>query len=169
MRFLAATHRDLNALVAEGSFRSDLYYRLNGAELRVPGLDERLEDIPLLIEHFLARLAERHGRAKEISGELVERLVARPWPGHVRELRNEVDRLYFLSNDRIEDADLLDGHARARAPEPPGELGLRLEDAERWAVQRALEAGGSKLEAARILGISRGGLYLKLKRFGLLD
>jgi DNA-binding NtrC family response regulator len=168
VRIVAATHRDLLARVREGQFREDLYYRLDAAEIRLPPLSQRLTDIPLLAQHFLARLNERYGTRKELSGEVLAALVRRPWPGPVRELSNELSRLYFLSEDLIGDEGLVrapaPGAVAAAAAEsatgdeaaPPA---LKLDDVERAAIVRALAAaGGRKDRAAKLLGISRAGL-----------
>ena len=169
-RLVAATNADLAARVAAGDFRQDLYYRLNAAEIRVPSLEDRHEDIPLLVEHFLERAGKRHGTVKSIAEVIVARLVARRWPGQIRELRNEVERLYLLSGDVIADEALVsavDSAFGARwAKEDPAEpTDFTLEQAERAAILRALaRAEGNRAEAARLLGISRAGFYNKLAR-----
>lgn len=175
VRIVAATNRDLLELVREGKFREDLYYRLNAIELRLPSLDQRLDDIPLLVQHFLEQLQKQQGADKPLSPEILAALVARPWPGQVRELANEVRRLYFLSDEVIDDVQLV----REAAPAHPSNSGegaesmpesLALEDVERAAIERALRAAGqSKQKAARLLGISRAGLYAKIRRLGLGD
>jgi len=175
VRIVAATNRDLLELVREGKFREDLYYRLNAIELRLPSLDQRLDDIPLLVQHFLGLLQEQQGAAKPLSPEVLAALVARPWPGQVRELANEVRRLYFLSDKVIDDVQLV----REAAPALPSSSrdsaesmpeSLALEDVERAAIERALRAAGqSKQKAALMLGVSRAGLYAKIRRLGLGD
>ncbi len=174
VRIVAATNRDLLARVREGQFREDLYYRLDAAEIRLPPLSQRLTDIPLLAQHFLARLNDKYGTRKELSGGVLAALVRRPWPGHVRELSNEVARLYFLSEDSIDDEGLVREPApgavaaAAAAGDESVPPALKLDDVERAAIVRALAAaGGRKDRAAKLLGISRAGLYAKLKRFGL--
>ena len=168
VRLVAATNADMAARVAAGDFRQDLYYRLNAAEVRVPSLDERREDIPLLVEHFLNLLRDQHGVDKGLEARVLRRLTERAWPGEIRELRNEVQRLFLLSGEVISDLDLV--------REPSGPLveavgqpeSYALEDAERRAIVRALEAsGGNRAEAARRLEVSRAGFYNKLRRFGL--
>ncbi len=177
VRIVAATHRDLPARVREGSFREDLYYRLNGAEIRLPSLVERLDDLPLLVAHFLALLNGKHRTARTLREPVLRALARRAWPGQVRELANEVSRLYFLSGDVIDDPSLVRepadagrgvGDGGSDAMPASTSASLKLEDAERVAVQRALTAaGGRKDQAARLLGISRAGLYAKLARLGL--
>jgi len=174
VRIVAATNRDLLARVRAGQFREDLYYRLNAAEIRLPPLSQRLTDVPLLVQHFLERLNERYATHKTIAPEVVAALVRRGWPGQVRELSNEVARLYFLSDDGLADESLVrepaPGAQADEGAEPPGEgaAPLKLDDVERAAIVRALAAAaGRKDRAARLLGISRAGLYAKLKRFRL--
>ncbi len=108
VRIIAATNRDLSAMVKSGSFREDLYYRLHVVSLRVPPLRERRDDIPVLVTYFLARLGKREKREKLLTPRALERLTAHEWPGNVRELENEMERLWVLSgDDRIIDEDLL--------------------------------------------------------------
>jgi DNA-binding NtrC family response regulator len=174
VRIVAATNRNLLARVRDGHFREDLYYRLNAAEIRLPPLAQRLTDVPLLAQHFLERLNEKYGTRKAVSAGVVAALVRRRWPGQVRELSNEVARLYFLSDDSLADESLVREPAPGAALEEPGPEAaglvepLKLDEVERAAIVRALTAaGGRKDRAARLLGISRAGLYAKLKRFGL--
>jgi len=175
VRIVAATHRDLPERVRDGAFREDLFYRLNGAEIRLPPLAERLDDIPLLVASFLERLNGKHGTQRAMSEPVARALARRAWPGQVRELGKEDSRLYFLSGDAIDDPSLVRAPVAAapaaRGGDDAGQGGpvsLRLEDAERVAVQRALTAaGGRKDKAARLLDISRAGLYAKLARLGL--
>ena len=99
VRIIAATNRDLTQMVKKGSFREDLYYRLHVVALRTPALRERGSDLDLLVDHFLATLALRHGRDKRLSPEAREALHTHPWPGNVRELQNEIERVWVLSGD----------------------------------------------------------------------
>jgi len=169
VRIVAATNRDLAARVAEKAFREDLYYRLRVAPLRVPPLADRVEDIPLLVEHFLARLNEKEGSAKTMDPAVLERLRRRPWPGNVRELENEVTRLFHLSGDDLDDPSLVSepaprqpiGDALVTAVRPMTEI-------EEAAIRLALrETGGNKDEAARRLGIARATIYAKIKKYGI--
>jgi DNA-binding NtrC family response regulator len=167
VRILAATHRDLKDMVARGTFREDLYYRLAVIHLRVPPLRERPEDIPLLARAFLARHAARCGVSRPPASEaLLDRLRAHPWPGNVRELENALESLVALSPDGVLDLSLLPGPASA----PPAPLGLRqrVEAYEKGLVAEALRAArGNRTEAARLLGISRVTLHDKLNKYGL--
>jgi len=168
VRILAATHKPLSQLVAEGKFRRDLYYRLNAAEIRVPSLDERLEDVPLLIEHFLAKLNEKHRASKTMTEEVLAALLRRPWPGEVRELQNEVARLFLLSEETLDDPGLVRPPDASEQQTPRMPQSLRLVDVERAAVLRALEAAGRRKDrAAKLLGVSRAGLYTKLRKLGI--
>lgn len=165
VRILAATHRDLEAMVAEGTFREDLYYRLKVVHLHVPPLRERPEDIPALARHFLDRYAERYGlRGLEEPPGLMADLGSRPWPGNVRELENACEMLVALSDGAI-DVGLLAHEDRIEAT---GGLRARVEAYERALIQAALrETGGNKSAAAERLGIGRVTLYEKLDKHGL--
>jgi DNA-binding NtrC family response regulator len=176
VRVGAATHRDLEAMVREGSFREDLYYRLKGVVLRTPALSERPADVPLLATRFLHRVAPRAG----LSVDALAWLAAREWPGNVRELKALIEAAgALLLPDQPEvDAPLLrlaageaDGDLTAEPAAPLeglGPLDAALAELERRLVRDALQsAGGNQSEAARRLGISRVGLIKKLARLGL--
>ena len=171
-RVVSATNRDLSREVAAGRFREDLYYRLKVVQIEVPPLRERREDLPLLVDHFLTRLAEESGRKKPtLTRECLERLVAHDWPGNVRELSNEVTRMFALGGDEL-GADLV-GHLD-RAPRVAavgslrGLVGRRMEDIERDVIRATLEAtGGKRGEAAKMLGIPRRTFYNRLRALGL--
>jgi DNA-binding NtrC family response regulator len=171
-RVIAATNRDLKAAVADGSFREDLYYRLNVVPIVLPPLRDRREDIPLLVSHLLERLAAETGRHVEgVTAEAMERLCAHPWPGNVRELRNILERALVVASGHIlTPRDLgLDGGA-GTAPEQVVEEGTpaSLEQVEREHVAHVLErTGGNVSRAARLLGIDRVTLYNKMKRYGI--
>ncbi len=162
MRTLCASKVDLRAQAAAGQFRPDLYYRLGVAELRIPPLRERQEDIPLLFEHFAARAAEAHGRtARPLSARLVQDLLACPWPGNVRELRNAAER-YAFGLDR------LDGAAEPARLDGPQPLAVRMEAYERDLIRQALQqAQGNVTEAMRLLDLPRRTLNEKMQRYGL--
>ncbi len=167
VRVVAATNRDLKDMVARGTFREDLYYRLRVVELRVPPLRERPEDIPVLARHFLDRFATRFGLPLPPPSEaLLDRLRAHPWPGNVRELENALESLVALSPAGAFDLSLLPGPA-APAAAPLG-LRQRVEAYERGLVAEALRSSrGNRSEAARLLGISRVTLHDKLNKYGL--
>jgi DNA-binding NtrC family response regulator len=184
VRIIAATHRDIGALVRAGKFREDLYYRLNVVTLHLPPLRERKQDIPLLMDHFLRELTERHGRGPvAVDPEAQHRLLSYDWPGNIRELQNVLERALVLAEQDVIGPEHLPAEVRpgGGAPEPPvpdagGSAGaepppnalLSLEEIERRHVMRVLEAtGGSREEASRILGISRRTLTRMVQRWGL--
>jgi DNA-binding NtrC family response regulator len=178
VRFVAATHRDLSRMVADKSFREDLYYRLNVLPIELPPLRARREDIADLARGFCAELGRDAGRPElRLSEEALARLALHDWPGNVRELANVIERLVvFTDGDDIAEADVgreLGRDARVRSKSPPSDeasLVARRNEAERQAVVDALErAQGNRTKAARLLGISRRSLYKRLSEFGLMD
>ena len=173
IRLIAATNRDLKMMVEEGAFRRDLYYRLNVITLRVPPLAERREDIPLLAAHFAARSASAMSKpVSEIADDAMRILREYEYPGNVRELENIMERAVVLCNGAtIRPAhlppDLLHGQHFIR---PCEEEVVSLEENERRYLSWVLDvAGGNKTRAAEMLGLNRGSLWRKLKRFHLAD
>jgi len=170
VRIIAATHRDLVRLAAEGRFREDLYYRLKVVTLEVPPLRERQQDIPALAQHFLVRAAGRFGLPPiEPSAELLRRLAAHTWPGNVRELENVIESLVANSDGDTLDLSGLPG-ALTAPPAAAAGAGLRqlVDQYERSLIVSALAAAGhNRSEAARALGVSRGTLHEKLKKYDL--
>jgi two-component system response regulator PilR (NtrC family) len=177
VRVLAATNRDLEAEVARGAFRADLYYRLNVIEVRLPPLRQRREDIPMLAEHFLRRFASEHSRFAKLTPEALRKLEGYDFPGNVRELENMIERAVALSSGPMISADELPELRAARAPPPepiaafPAD-GVDLErlvgDFERMWVLRALEqSGGVRKRAAALLGISFRSLRYRLDKLGI--
>jgi two-component system response regulator AtoC len=175
VRVIAATSRDLEAEIAASRFREDLFYRLNVLHVHVPPLRERREDVPLLIDHFLARFRAALGKAvRTVADEALERLVAHPWPGNVRELENVMERAVILAQgDRISLRELPGNVAHPDASAgPAGDLSLRRarRSAEIDAIRAALRAtGGNRTHAARVLAISHRALLYKLKEYGIRD
>ncbi|RMG06874.1 MAG: sigma-54-dependent Fis family transcriptional regulator [Planctomycetota bacterium] len=181
VRLIAATHRDLEAMVKRGDFREDLYFRLTVIPIEIPPLRKRKADIPELARFFLRRHAKEAGRLhlEDFSADAISRLVSYPWPGNVRELENVVERAVILAGDgsRVEASDLrfLDLGARRgpeleEAPSASAPLPRALEKIERDELVRAMEeAGGSKAAAARALGINRSTLYYRLRKHGLAE
>ena len=174
VRIVAATHRDLEKKLAEGTFREDLYYRLNVIEVRIPPLRERGSDISLLAHYFLRRYAEANG--KEITGisdDALGLLLRHPWPGNVRELENAVERAVVLSAEPV----LQPGHFPTLRPAPAAPVaagptsgiripGSTLAEIEREAILRTLEsANGSTSRAANVLQISARKIQYKLKEY----
>jgi two-component system response regulator HydG len=170
IRVIAASNRDLSGMVEAGRFRADLFYRLNVVRVDVPPLRDRLEDVPLLAAHFLAK----HGRAGEpapfLASDALEKLLHYPWPGNVRELENAIESALALARgSTLRGPDFGFEAAVLRSPAPPPDaLPLRLDAYERCALERALhESGGDAREAARRLGIGRSTFYRKLARHGI--
>ncbi len=176
IRVVAATHRDLDAMVAAGEFRQDLLYRLNVVPLHLPPLRERIADILPLAEHFLSFARMSTGRAMYLSPEAERRLVDHSWPGNVRELKNAIDRVSSLApGPAITGDDFAFLGGRSGAPDEALSAALAdlpladaIERVERALIARALElAGGNRADAARRLGISRQSLYTKMASLGL--
>jgi DNA-binding NtrC family response regulator len=168
VRIIAATNRDLEAGIKNGSFRQDLYFRLNVVQVKLPALRERKSDIPLLVTSFLDKFSDPQRPARTISEDAMRRLIAYDWPGNVRELENAIERAVALGSGPIlHVADLpssLQYPTSERVPERD-EL-LPLEELERRAILRTLrQTTGDKLAAARILGIGKTTLYRKLKQY----
>ena len=175
VRIISATNRDLSQQVADGTFREDLFYRLNVVPVTIPSLAERRDDIPALATHFFARYAAEQGLPPpEVSEEALATLQAYDWPGNIRELRNVLERALTMS----EDGDLLDADAifkvlpragqRLVSPVPARSvrpLARIVAEAEAQAIEEALvTCRGNRTKAARLLGISRSVLYEKLAR-----
>ncbi|MFZ0661931.1 MAG: sigma-54 dependent transcriptional regulator [Acidobacteriaceae bacterium] len=182
-RILAATNRDLAAMVEQGRFRKDLYYRLNVVALRIPPLRDRREDIPLLAAHFLNRTNQKGGAKYVLSDDALRTMSEYAWPGNVRELENSIERACALCSGpvlRLGDlpTQLQDFHlhnfrsaAAGRAGKPSEDSSADvtpLADLERQAILDTLrQLNGDKLTAARLLGIGKTTLYRKLKEYGI--
>ncbi len=168
-RVIAATNRDLEAGIREGTFRQDLYFRLNVMQIRVPALRERKVDIPLLVAYFLKKFSNPLEPVRAISDDALRRLMAYDWPGNVRELENAIESAVALSPENI-----LTAHNLASVPNcamverlPECNELVPLEELERRAIFHAMrETGGNKLAAANMLGIGKTTLYRKLLRYG---
>ena len=177
VRILAATNKDLKAMVESGAFREDLYYRLNVINIRVPALRERKEDIPLLADHFLEKLAkERNEKAKILTKRALEKIFDYNWPGNVRELENEIERVVVLSGDEQKGAvEMLSERIRnfgektkIQGVRVQGKLKDALEELEREMIREGLKrTGWNKSRLAKELGISRAGLIMKVDKYGL--
>jgi len=176
VRIMAATNRDLETEYKKGTFRKDLYFRLNVVTIHLPPLRERRSDIPILANWFLERLAP--GRDASVSGAAMKALLAYDWPGNVRELENCLERAVALGDQRLIDlGDLPPSIARAEAPEKAARFEMSasadptttdLEDIERATIQRVfVQVNGDKALAGKMLGISRATLYRKLKRYNI--
>jgi two-component system response regulator HydG len=176
VRIIAATNRDLLDDVHAGTFREDLFYRLNVVNLRVPPLQERKDDIPLLANHFLEHFAEKNRRTiKGFTPGAMDLLVRYPWPGNVRELENALERAVIISvSNYITERELPPGivaHAKGDVDEglsAAGLAGMPLEAIEKEAIIQTLkETGGNKSEAAKILQITRTTLNNKIRKYGI--
>jgi two-component system response regulator AtoC len=176
VRIMAATNRDLETEYKKGTFRKDLYFRLNVVTIHLPPLRERRSDIPILANWFLERLAP--GRDASVSGAAMKALLAYDWPGNVRELENCLERAVALGDQRLIDlSDLPPSIARAEVPEKAARFEIAasadptttdLEDIERATIQRVfVQVNGDKALAGKMLGISRATLYRKLKRYNI--
>lgn len=190
VRLVAATHRDLEKAVKDGSFREDLYYRLNVIPIFLPPLREREGDVLLLVEHFLARFNQEHQKEVGFSREALRRLLRYPWPGNVRELENCLERLVVLNqSNEVEEDDLplairsdlpvsshtqsMGGPVRAAqlvqpADDEPPSLPATVRGLERESILRTLrEHGGIQTHAAKALGLTVRQLGYKLKKYGI--
>ena len=171
VRVIAATNRDLATMIAGGSFREDLFYRLNVIEVILPPLRDRREDIPALAEHFIARAAGKLGRDVRLSAEAVERLLRYPWPGNVRELENAIERAAILARGETVTPEDLPPHVAAGlnlGPSPALPRQTTLAEMERGHILTTLERfGRNHSAAAEALGIGRTTLWRKLKEYGI--
>ena len=173
VRVIAATNRDLDKAIRERTFREDLFYRLNIIPIDLPPLRDRPEDIPALVDHFLAHFSREFKKSfKSVTPGAMARLKAHPWPGNVRELRNALERACLLAGgDVIDETDLLlgrPGPAGGSEPFalPPG--GVVMEELEKSLVVQALErSAGNQTKAATLLGLSRDQLRYRMEKHGL--
>jgi two-component system nitrogen regulation response regulator NtrX len=180
VRVIAATNKNLEEEIRKGTFREDLFFRLNVIPFHVPSLRDRREDIPLLARHFIAELSAEYGkRPKDLSPEALDLLVSLPWPGNVRELRNIIERLVIMTpGDRIEarhlPAPLLGAVAAAGdgAPEAlvdfPSLAAAREDFERRYIWKKYQDCGGNMSRTAEALQVERSNLYRKMKGYGLL-
>lgn len=171
VRLISATNKSVASLIEEGAFREDLFYRLNVIPIQIPPLRQRRDDIPLLVEHFLAHFCERHGRpVKHVAPEAMEKLIVARWPGNIRQLCNVVERLVVTVRDDVIHA--VDVPADL-GPQVSGTAQLRtladtVEEAERDVMTTALAACDYHREkTAQMLGVSVRTLHYKMSRYGL--
>jgi two-component system NtrC family response regulator len=173
VRILAATHRDLEQAMRDGTFREDLYYRLNVVIIQIPPLRERREDIAALLDHFLLRFTEKNRReVTGITAAARDALLRYDYPGNVRELENVVERAVLLCRGRVIDLEdlpvALRPGERGTADAEPRSLPGLVESIERQAIRAALERhGGVQTQAAEELGISERVLRYKMRKYGL--
>ncbi len=172
VRIIAATNRDLNAMVREGQFREDLFYRLNVFPLLLPPLRERLEDLPPLAQHFLQKYSEKNRRpVQTLAPEVLQAFGKYAWPGNIRELENVMERGVILcTGDTLTLQELPPALRQVRTRPAPGETELELPELERQLIGRTLElVSGHRQQAAEILGISMEELNLKIRSYHLED
>jgi len=176
VRIISATNSDLAARVRNKEFREDLYFRIKGATIEIPPLRNRREDIPLLIEHFIAQANKSH--ATKVKGVVMEArrvLMAYPWPGNVRQLRNVVENMVVLAaSNRLTVEDLPPEIYRSPADATESQFGslagISLEEAEKELIRNTLKmTAGNREQAAAILGIGERTLYRKIKEYGLSE
>ena len=172
VRLLAATNRDLGELVKAGTFRQDLFFRLNVVTLEMPPMRERKGDIPLLASTFVQEFADRHHKQIEgISPTVSKALTSYDWPGNIRELRNCVESMVVVTRDEVLDEDDLPAHitpGRLALPAPANLAGMSLQQAERELIRATLqECGGNRKDAAKRLGIGERTLYRKISQYNL--
>jgi len=170
VRLIAATNRDLEKAVAEGTFRKDLYYRLNVITIKMPPLREKISDIPALVDHFTMKYAKENDKpVRGLSADALAAIMSYDWPGNVRELENMIERAVVMCNEPLigrqhfpipAGVDPADGHSVPPIP------GSSLEEIEKYAIQRTLESvSGNRTRAAEILKISLRKIQYKLKEF----
>jgi DNA-binding NtrC family response regulator len=170
VRVIAATHRDLEAGVRAGTFRQDLYFRLNVIQIKLPALREHKVDIPLLVAHFLGKFSGPPQVSRTISDDALRRLAAHDWPGNVRELENAIECAVALSTDTVLTVDDLASlpHWGSAGGSLDGNELIPLAETERRAILHVLqETRGDKFAAARLLGIGKTTLYRKLKEYAV--
>jgi len=173
VRVVAATNQDLRAALEQGTFREDLYYRLNVVPINIPPLRERKQDIPFLANHFLRKLApDTSYQVESITDAAMEKLMAYHWPGNVRELENVIERsLVMCTGTQLDEKDIkLESAPRPRTHSDSRFLpeGMTLDEYEQELIREALRrADGNKSQAARLLGLTRNALRYRLTQMGL--
>ena len=169
VRIIAATNTKIEDALASGKLRYDLYYRLSFVLLRLPPLRDRLDDLPLLVDHFILLFNKKFKKKiRGITPEALEALSYHQWPGNIRELENVIGRAFALSNsDVITVADLPPELKDGREIEVREGI-ISVREAEKELIQRALaETNGNKTKAAKLLGIGRKTLYMKMKKYNI--
>jgi two-component system response regulator HupR/HoxA len=177
VRVVAATNRDLKEMIELGTFREDLYYRINVINIHVPALRDRKEDIPVLVDHFINRgCKEKSIAMKQLAKRAMEKIYDYPWPGNIRELENEMERVIVLSGEEVRvSAELLSQrirehgeNAKVQGVRVAGKLKDALEELEKTMIKEGLRrTNWNKSRLAKELGISRAGLIMKVEKYGL--
>ena len=174
VRIISATNKDLEKCIADGTFREDLYYRLSVIPVTIPSLRDRKEDIPLLADYFLQKLAVKYHRPqKQVDDKGMDVLAHYPWPGNIRELENLIERLFFISQSEIINSELLASHLMRSVKNENNFETLPLDEAlfafEKHLLTQAMKrADGVKNRAAKLLGINTSTLYYKLEKYGMI-
>ena len=167
IRLICATNMPLTKMVQEGTFRQDLLYRINTVEITVPPLSDRVEDIPLLADHYLKYYAKKyHKPVTSIAGEAVDKLKRYAWPGNIRELQHAIERAVIMTDSSsLQETDFL--FSRSLTSGPPSNT-LNLDEVEKAAIAKALQMhGGNISKAADELGLTRASLYRRMEKYGL--
>ena len=167
IRLICATNMPLHKMVQEGTFRQDLLYRINTVEIRVPPLCERVDDIPLLAQHYLNHYAKKyHKTVKLITPEAMDRLKRYPWPGNIRELQHAIERAVIMTDsDTLQESDFLLSRSSSSGA---ANNTLNLDEVERSAIAKALQMhSGNISKAADELGLTRASLYRRMEKYGL--
>jgi len=170
-RIIAATNKELPAEIEAGRFREDLYYRLNVVPIHLAPLRQRREDVPLLVEHFMSRFGSEYGRApRRFTSEAIERLVKYSWPGNIRELKNLIERILIMTEgETIGPTEVEEALPSDADDEPRSEIKAARDKAERDTIHAMLkQCQWNVTEASRRLGMDRGYLHRKIKRYGLV-
>ncbi|MNE00139.1 Nitrogen fixation protein VnfA [compost metagenome] len=164
-RLVSATHKPLKEMVAAGSFREDLYYRISGFPIRLPALRERVDDLPLLIDSLLQRMAGK--TAPQVDGEVLKLLGLHSFPGNIRELRNILERARLFADDGVIRAEHLPADLRSGMDNPQASVRRRSKENLGQLAQALESFDGSRSELARHLGLSERTLYRRLRELGL--
>jgi transcriptional regulator with PAS, ATPase and Fis domain len=166
LRIIAATHRKLEEMIFEGSFRDDLYYRLKVIEIGLPALRDRMEDLPILVSHFVSYYSEANGKKiSHVSPEAMELLQRHTWPGNVRELENSIERAVAMSHGTVLFPEDFAGFV---TPAARDQGNVSLEQMEKEHILKVLqETQYNKSRASSVLGIDRATLYRKAQRYGI--
>jgi transcriptional regulator with PAS, ATPase and Fis domain len=168
IRLICATNMPLSKMVQEGTFRQDLLYRINTVEIQVPPLSDRVEDIPLLAQHYLNHYAKKyHKSVRIISNEAMERLKRYAWPGNIRELQHAIERAIIMTDsDSLQESDFL--LSRSITSGATHNNTLNLDEVEKTAIAKALQMhNGNISKAADELGLTRASLYRRMEKYGL--
>lgn len=169
VRVIAATNKEIDEAIQKGLLREDLFYRLNVISIHIPPLQERIDDVPLLANHFLEVFNKQGNRKVKISHEALELLKSYDWPGNVRELKNVIERAFVLGTDDIITPEDLPNELVRKKEVPSLYKDIpSLREAEFSLIKRALkETSGNQTQAAKLLGVDRKTLHRKLKRYNI--